>query len=117
MRAGRHGAEVRNRAVIVGRYVRVEEGPQRVLSSQRSILPLSNKEAGTRWGPVRRRVRKRFGRDAPNPLNRIGHAGLGQVFGAPVRYGFGSGGAVRSPRGKILPGLGLAHAEPGSPSY
>jgi len=65
--------------------------------------------------PVRRAVRKRFGRDAGKSLTALGHsknnAGL---------LGFGSGqarsgGAVRSTPAKLLEVLGLSRTEPGSP--
>ena len=39
-----------------------------------------DEEAGRGGVPFGARVRKKFGRDVPNPLNRIGHAGLGPGF-------------------------------------
>ena len=58
-------------------------------------------------GPLRRPVRKKFGRDAPNSLNRIGPAGLGSVFRLPVRDRFGRAGRFGRRRRNSFPVFGL----------
>ena len=62
-------------------------------------------------------ARKRFGRDARNPLTALEHrktrAGLPGSGSVWAR----SPGAVRSARRKLVPLLRLSRTEPGSPSY
>ena len=62
-------------------------------------------------------VRKKFGRDACNPLKRIGRGALRSRFPVAGSVWARSGGAVRSAAEKSLPGLRLGVAEPGSPPY
>ena len=61
-------------------------------------------------------VRKKFGRDACKPLNRIGREALRSRFHAAGSVFARSGRGCRSAREESLAGLRVGEAKPGSPS-